>query len=209
MSGYAFKLNPATLILMWLEFAVALHWLDLPMLATLSAGTAVALGATRQTGAMRMLRRARWLLLSLMLIYSFATPGDAAIPALGTLSPTLQGLRAGGMQAWRLALLLALLALLLHACPRETLLNGIYTLLRPFRLLGVNPERIAVRLWLTLSYAEQQPKRDFRAWWQELQANNEPDHTAFGHISVERTPFTRNDLWALLIALLFLVVAAW
>jgi energy-coupling factor transport system permease protein len=36
-------------------------------------------------------------------------------------------------------------------------MSGIYTLLLPFKPLGTNPERFAVRLWLTLYYVENAP----------------------------------------------------
>lgn len=203
------KLNPATKILIWLGFAVSVQGFGFPLLALATAISALPLVALRDSGTLIMLRRARWLLLSLLLIYSYATPGNPVLPALGTFSPSLQGLQDGGLQAWRLALLLVTLALLLHACPRENLLSGIYTLLRPFRIMGLNPERVAVRLWLTLRYADQQPRKGIQAWWHELRSSTDTVPDAVTHVSLELPPFTWRDITALAVATLLIGLALW
>lgn len=207
-------LHPATKILLWLGFAVAVQNFDPAMLGVASALAALALLLTRAPAGLGMLRRSRWLLLSLALVYAFATPGDPVLPALGTFSPTVQGVLGGGIQAWRLALLLATLALLLHTCPRENLLSGIYILLKPYRFLGVDPERIAVRLWLTLRYAEQNRAANdtgnsFRAWWQELRLSGEPASDAATHVRFELEPFTWRDTVILAATALLLGVFLW
>lgn len=202
-------INPATRISIWLGFAVAVQAIGPTTLLLVTVLSVVGLIAMRVTGALSMLRRVRWLLLSLLLIYSFATPGDPAFPALGFLSPSLQGLHGGTLQAWRLALLLSTLALLLHACPRENLLSGIYILLRPLRPLGLDPERVAVRLWLTLHYAEQQPRKSIHSWWHDLRAATEPAPDIASHINLELSPFTWRDTIALMAAALTLGVALW
>ncbi len=196
-------INPATRISIWLGFAVTVQAIGPSTLLLVTLLSVAALMAMRVTGALTMLRRTRWLLLSLLLIYSFATPGDPALPALGFLSPSLQGLHSGIVQAWRLALLLAALALLLHACSRENLLSGIYILLRPLRPLGLDPERVAVRLWLTLHYAEQQPRKNILSWWHDLRATTEPAPDTATHVNLELPSFTWRDGLALsLVALL-------
>lgn len=207
MSAPDFRLNPATKILLWLGFAVAVQGFALPLLGFASVLAGLALVTTGHAAALNMLRRSRWLLLSLLLVYAFATPGDPVFPELGTLSPTLQGLLGGGMQAWRLGLLLATLALLLHTCPGDTLLSGIYILLKPFRFVGINPDRIAVRLWLTLRYAEQEratktTRNTFQAWRQELRLADAPAPGASTYVSLELAPFTWRDAAILAVAIM-------
>jgi hypothetical protein len=124
------------------------------LLLALSGGLLALLIAYRADNFLLLLRRTRWILLSLLLIYAFATPGLYLLPDFGSASPSIEGLRAGAMQTWRLLLMLAALALVLRCTDREALLSGIYTLLKPLQPLGVNAERIAVRLWLTLRYVE-------------------------------------------------------
>jgi energy-coupling factor transport system permease protein len=94
-------------------------------------------------------------MISLILVYAFATPGAAVLPHLGAYSPSHEGLVSGGIQALRLAVLLASLAVLLAAIPRDRILAGLYFLLRPLARMGVDVDRVAARIWLTLHYAEQ------------------------------------------------------
>lgn len=124
------------------------------LLLVLSGGLLALLVGYRARNFLTLLRRTRWILLSLLLIYAFATPGLYLLPDFGSAGPSIEGIRAGVMQTWRLLLMLAALALLLRCTDREALLSGIYTLLKPLQPFGVNAERIAVRLWLTLRYAE-------------------------------------------------------
>ena len=103
---------------------------------------------------LKLLRRSRWLLISLILVYAFVTPGAAAVAVLGAYSPSREGLLSGGLQALRLISLLATLALLLATTSRDRILAGLYFLLRPFTWIGVDIDRVAARIWLTLHYAE-------------------------------------------------------
>lgn len=57
----------------------------------------------------------------------------------------------GLMQTWRLGLLLLLLDALVLRIPMADLLAGLHSLLRPFTALGVDRDRVTVRLALTLS----------------------------------------------------------
>lgn len=203
-------IHPATKILLWLGFALAVQRLDFAMLALLS-GLVIFLLA-RLDGVVEawvMVRRARWLLLSLSLIYAFATPGDPVFPGWGAFSPSLQGLRDGALQAWRLSLLLVALALLLQSCSRESLLSGLYVLMRPFRVMGLNPERIAVRLWLTLHYAQQQTGQKMQDWRDELRHALEPAPHAPLHVKLEVLAFTWRDGIALALATLLLGGISW
>lgn len=204
------SIHPATKILLWLVFAIAVQRFDFAVLALFSVIVILwmALAGGLFEGLL-MLRRARWLLLSLLLIYAFATPGDLVLPLLGAFSPSLQGLRGGALQAWRLALLLIALALLLRSCPRENLLSGLYVLLRPFRKIGMNPERVAVRLWLTLHYAEQQTRQKMQAWREELRSALDPAPNVALHISLELPAFTWRDAIVLALATLLLGFSLW
>jgi len=113
------------------------------------------------------------------------------------------------LQAWRLALLLVALALLLRSCPRESLLSGLYALLRPFRAIGLRPERVAVRLWLTLHYAQQQSRQRMQAWRDELRVALDPAPNVALHVTLELPAFTWRDAMALVLAALLLGAAWW
>jgi len=106
---------------------------------------------------LRLFKRARWLLVSLLLIYAFATPGELVPGWPELMAPTYEGLHSGLTQALRLVVMLAALACLLATGGREIWISGIYTLIRPLALFGLSAERFAVRLWLTLHYVEHAP----------------------------------------------------
>lgn len=203
------RFHPATKILLWLGLATAVQGLGAMPLTLLSVLVAALLLAGHSAGALLMVRRARWLLLSLLLIYAFATPGDALFPALGTFSPSLQGAQGGMMQAWRLVLLLLALGLLLRSCPQNSLLSGLYLLMRPLRTVGIDADRIAVRLWLTLQYAELQPRRNVQGWWNELRSTLDPAPDAASEITLELPAFAWRDGFILALAALLLGLALW
>jgi hypothetical protein len=99
-----------------------------------------------------LLRRTRVLLLALLLMYGFATPGAPLLPDW-PLSPSVQGLEQGGLQAWRLLLVLGSLAIVLTHLGPSRLLAGIYALALPFQSVGMPAERFAVRLAQVLEQA--------------------------------------------------------
>lgn len=138
--------------------AVALqmaHWGGLGALSLVIFSALMHFGTA---SALKLLKRARWLFLSILLIYAFATPGEYVAGFPDAFAPTYEGLQSGLMQALRLAAMLGALSLMLATSSREQFMSGIYFLLRPFRLLGISPERFSARLWLTLHYAETMPK---------------------------------------------------
>ncbi len=149
-----FQIHPATALLLWLFFVL---WLEFAApYGLLAAGLTLLpwLRAATQIQLQRYARRSRWLLLSLLLVYAYTTPGSLIWPALGSVSPSWQGLQYGLLRSARMLLMLAGLAILMTYLGRQQLLSGLYQLLSPLKYLGIQVERVAVRLWLTLDYAE-------------------------------------------------------
>lgn len=101
-----------------------------------------------------LLRRMRWLFLSLLIVYLWFTPGQPLLPSISS-QPTLEGVQQGLQRIAALALLALTASLLLQTTPREALLAALYRLLTPLRWLGIKPERIAVRITLTLAAVSQ------------------------------------------------------
>lgn len=163
------RLHSATKIVLWLTLAVSLQTLGPLGLTGASAVLALLAVLANARGLIRLLRRTRWLLLSLILIYGFSSPGTALDPAWGGLSPTWEGLRAGALQAWRLAALLTALSVLLATTSRDDLLQGLYVLLRPGRRFGLDVDRVALRTWLTLDYADRLARLPKGRGWRGLQ----------------------------------------
>lgn len=179
------SLHPASQILIWLAFALCIPWLRLVDLAVIALLASVPQLLIHSAALPRLLRRTRYLLLSLMLVYAFAMPGEALLPAWGGYSPSQEGLLAGAQQALRLLALLVTLAWLLGALPGERVLAGLYLLLQPLARLGVNVDRIAVRVWLTLHYAEQEQTSRQGVWRERLQASLEQGDEATRTVRLE------------------------
>lgn len=188
-------LHPATRILIFLIVAISLQWMHVVELSALTAALGLLLAQSRTREVITLLRRARFLLFSLLSIYAFATPGESLLPSLGTFSPTAEGLQSGALQVWRLTLLLVSLALLMASTPRQQLLAGLYVLLLPGKVIGINAERIAVRLWLTLQYAE--AVAGAAPWRQDFRHALEPAGDAPSVVTLQVARFTWLDAVAL------------
>lgn len=103
----------------------------------------------------QLIKRMRWLFLSLLLVYAYATPGEylAFLPL--NVAPSFEGLHLGLMQIAKLLIAVASLSALFASASKSQLMAGLWTLLSPLRLVGLNVERFTVRLLLTLHYVEQ------------------------------------------------------
>ncbi|MEQ1837492.1 MAG: CbiQ family ECF transporter T component [Candidatus Nitrotoga sp.] len=122
-----------------------------------------------------LIKRLRWIMLSLLLIYGYATPGNAVWQAsewslLAQFSPTIEGLITGFLQLGRVVTMLAALAILAGLLSQQQLMSGLYYLIYPLRYMGLPPEKLLMRLALTMQYAEvasrntaRKTTRDWRA----------------------------------------------
>lgn len=102
----------------------------------------------------RLLRRTRWLLLSLVLVFALGTPGTMWYPPLGLWVTREGGLLAVEHSA-RLVAVLAVVASLLARTPPQSLAAGLLTLLAPLARLGVPVNRAVARLVLVLRNLDQ------------------------------------------------------
>ncbi len=154
-------LHPATLLIAWAGFAFALPLLPLTAaLATMGAALAASLALARRRSIV-LLRRSRWLLLSVALLFAFATPGLSVPGWPGRIGLTQDGLLLAAEHLSRLVILLATLALLHERLQTAGLLTGLHALLGLTRSEALR-ERIAVRVMLVIEYIE---GRDAKAGW--------------------------------------------
>lgn len=155
----------------------------------------------------KIIYRSRWLLLTMLLIYAFTTPGEY-LPGWESYALTYEGLAQGTAQAARLVIMLSGLALLLGTTHRDDLMAGIYWLINPLRYLGVSPDRFTARLWLTLHYVEQENPRSTLPFWRRFEAAAAmAEEAAIDRVSFTLPAFKLQD-WAVLTATL-LAVFAW
>lgn len=152
--------HPASLLILWGGFAFLLQLLPLPWRLPL-AGASLMLGfLLAPDRCWRMLKRSRWLLLSLAVLFAFFTPGEYVSGLAGKLGVTRDGLRLGIEQLSLIVAMLASLALLHDHAGTQGLLAGLYW------LLGWHAGRAKtiVRLMLVLEYVEGSRERSWRDW---------------------------------------------
>ena len=200
--------HPAVQILAWALLALLaqrLQPLALLLLSTVLIVLALKLCAAQL---LRLLRRTRWILFSLLLIYAYTTPGAALWTQLGVVSPTREGLLDGLLQLGRLLSVLSGLAILLELLPQEQLISGLYTLAYPLRWFGLSRERIAVRLALTLEYAESAMSDTAKDWRTTISAALQPVATGATHIELRLQAFGVID-GLLLLASTAVLIGVW
>lgn len=154
-------MHPAALLVFWSGFALFLQWTPLGLSMWLGALCLLLSLAFAPRRSWSLLRRTRWLLLSLALLFVFFTPGEYLPGIPGSLGITHEGLEHAGGHLSRLLALLSSLALLHEGIGTRGLLSGLYWLLGPF---GHRREATVVRLMLVLDYVEQKEKIAWREW---------------------------------------------
>ena len=186
-------MHPAVLITLWACLAIIMQ--SVPMATLLLAGLPLLAVASllSRVRLLTLLRRIRWIMLSLLLIYAYATPGAAIWPSLAQFSPTFEGLAGGVLQACRLVFALAGLAILLQVLPPPRLVNGLYVLSYPLRYVGLPRQRIAVRLALTLHYAEASLLHPPVSWHEHMQQMLTPLPIKLHSIEIPLSIFTWLD----------------
>lgn len=207
------KLHPATAIVLWLFFVVWLEFVQPVMLIVAALGLMPWLRGVTLKQYLRYLRRTRWLLLTLLVIYAYTLPGENISAVLGSFSPSVQGLQYGILRLVRLILLLAALSILMIHTPRNDLLLGLFRILSPLQLLGVDAERIAVRLWLTLHYAEaaltDTRTINMKQRLEAIQLNATIATEAPSHIELQDQAMGWTDYLSLVLALAVGLVTFW
>ncbi|MES1982233.1 MAG: CbiQ family ECF transporter T component [Pseudomonadota bacterium] len=198
--------HPAALILLWVGLTVAMQSLQVSALLLTGAALLAAAWALDSARLFALLRRTRWIMLSLLLIYGYATPGTGIWMAIGIYSPTWQGLGDGLLQLGRLANTLAGLCILLSLLPQQKLLGGLYTLTYPLRYFGDGRERLAVRLALTLRYAETTLLDTSADWRADIHNRLAPAEFNVASIEIHTTIFRMRDGWAVLAGFLLALI---
>ena len=158
------SLHPAVRLLLCLTLAVSVQvlpaWLALGLVLPLLRAPGV---GRRWLG---LVRRTRWLLLSLFLVFALGTPGEALYPNFSV--PTQEGVLLGLEQGSRLIAVLASVAWLLQGSAPAELAAGILRLAACLGIARATAQRGVVRLLLALQYVENAPWRLAEYRWQNL-----------------------------------------
>jgi hypothetical protein len=156
--------HPATLLLVWVGLVFLLQPLSVTGLAVAAVVLMPLSMLFARKRALSLLRRARWLLASIVILFALATPGQRLPGTAGDMGITLDGVILATEHALRLVLLLATLALLHQRLGSSGMMSGLYWLLAPLANWRMLRERIVVRLMLVLDYVEAQPSGNWRQW---------------------------------------------
>lgn len=188
-------LHPATLLLCWVVLAVFLQSLSingLALAALVLIPPSIFLARRR---AVSLVRRSRWLLISIAVLFILATPGQRLPGVAGEVGITHDGLAMAGEHLLRLVLLLATLALLHERLRTVGMMAGLHWMLAPLSGRQALRERIVVRLMLVLEFVESSPTEKWRDWLKgesagpaSLELTLEPvgrlDWTLFGMLAI-------------------------
>jgi hypothetical protein len=103
---------------------------------------------------LRMIVRLRWLLVAILLVYGWSTPGAGLLPAISAWSPTVEGLSLGLLRILSLVMIVAAVHLLMQVTTRKQLLPAIMQLIHPVTTVTAR-ERLAVRILLSIEAVTQ------------------------------------------------------
>ena len=140
-------MHPAAALLVCLTVIVVSQFLGWPGVVLVFA---VLLLAARESLPewWHLLRRMRWLFLSVWLILAYGASGDAVFAVAWM--PTHEGVEEATLHVARLGLILGCLAWLFAVLGSQGLLVALQSLLRPLAPLGPASERLVVRLSLVM-----------------------------------------------------------
>jgi energy-coupling factor transporter transmembrane protein EcfT len=98
-----------------------------------------------------MVKRMRWLFLSMLVVYFWFTPGREVFPDLETFSPSWQGIQIGCLKIGSLVVIVTAVNIIIKSTPTELITGGLLWLLAPLRYFGLPYERLALRVVLTFN----------------------------------------------------------
>ena len=198
--------HPVTLLILWCGFAALLQCLNLSeiVLAALACTTLAIWQAPQRCR--RLLWKSRWLLLSLLILFVFFTPGEYLPGYPGMLGVTYDGLQRAGEHIGLIVAMLTSLALLHERVGTPGLLAGLYALLA--FLKAEWRDKTIVRLMLVLEFVENRREIPWRAWLTSVSDHEgnagTPDS---GCLEFRMPAIKRRDKWAMTLILLCAIAA--
>lgn len=147
-------MHSGVILLLWMAGVASVQLAGGMLLAGLVAlGLALVMLLARQRG-IRLIRRVRFLLLAIVVLFAWFTPGEALLAGLPGLSPTREGMMLALDHVGRLLVVVCCVALLLERLSPDRLVSGLHALCSPGAILGLSARRVALRLLLVLRYVE-------------------------------------------------------
>ncbi len=166
-AGLSGTMHSGFLLLLWLLGVALVQFLPGNALAGVALGCGLLAYFLAGSRVSRLLRRTRFLLLAIFVLFAWFTPGEAVLVAWPHVSPTHEGLRLAAEHLARLFTVVSSVAVLLDQLAPERLVGGLRALCRPLGWVGLPADRVAVRLLLVLRYVEFSSEDglvDWRVW---------------------------------------------
>lgn len=196
-------MHPAVRVLCLVALASALPAMSLAALAVLCALSVLIYLRLAPAAVLRLrmgVTRLRWLLLAIFVLYAGFTPGEPLLAALPGLSR--EGLAEGLRRALVLLDLLVLVYLLLALTAVAELVDAIRMLLAPLRVVGVDPQRVGLRVALALDGVGEMQARlkgyartGGGAWDRAARLIEDIEHRADGETAAVVSPSAALPRW--------------
>ncbi|MDI1299970.1 CbiQ family ECF transporter T component [Methylotenera sp.] len=148
-------MHPIVKILLFIFTLLLMSYLSNPHVLVLCIALFIYALWLEQGGFLRVVKRMKWLFISIFIIYAFGTPGEYVQHIPNVVAPTIEGCVLGFVQIAKLLIALAVLSILFATSSKEQLMIGLHLLLSPLNLLGINTNKFTARLLLTLDYVEE------------------------------------------------------
>lgn len=187
------KVHPAVQLYIWICLVIAAQFLNIQITILLCMVLIIWSLRVSDGKFVQLLRKTRWILFTVFVIFAYATPGELLWPGLGAFSPVSEGVLQGALQAARLIMVLAGLAILLTQLTQSQLVAGLYAWLSPLAMLGLPVHRVAVRIALTLDYAEHAMYSAAENWRDNIERMLELGAEKSGFIELEVESLTQRD----------------
>jgi energy-coupling factor transporter transmembrane protein EcfT len=195
-------MHSGLLVFLWLVAVAALQFFDVVALTTILVASALVAGWYAPARSKRLVKRVRFILIAIIVLFAGFTPGEALFIDWPRLSPSREGVALAYEHAARVLVVVLFVALLMEYLPAQRLVGALHALLRPFGAVGFPADRVAVRTLLVLRFVESEKPPRWDHWISDDSNDlHEP-------IAVDREPFGVLDRCVLgvLLAVVVLLV---
>ena len=142
---------------------------------------------------LQFLNRIKYFLLALFFIFALATPGKV-LAYYSFISVTSEGILLGLNNVFRLMNTFLLIIILMNTIPKDFISLFIVLLCFHLNYIGVNSQRLAARIYLTLAYLEsyRQFNINHKTFFSfiEIQLSNKSNNL---RVKIEKVNFTKAD----------------
>ena len=161
------------LLLLWFAGVASVQFLAPVALACAVIACLLLALVCARSRVLRLLLRVRVLVLAILILFGWFTPGEALLVHWPQWSPSREGIVLAALHGGRLLVVVSAVALLLERLPLERLVGGFYSLCRPFSLIGLRAGALALRLMLVLRFVDASPRGQGPVHWKDWLRDDE------------------------------------